>query len=1037
MAPRVTWTDIDSVPVGPIDAATLAAIKADGWDALSSGFSTEYKPNWTLWHSLRETVQNSLGYDTPVLTLRGGAIRLEPIGPLVDRAMAGDGDTSAPCVDGTHILAVDFNSKIRRYHIVWRPVSRLLRHPYQHDMREVHCSGGRTTTCTDGHSLFVIPSRRCRSRQLVKGLATSRPTSTLECGDPLLVPFVSLFANAPDVEYFDVFAAVSDLGVSLDVVGVNAWAESSGIRLTRDDRKTGRFCITSALGLRLPRDARFTTHKGRYPIPPVVPVDALAWLLGLYMAEGSTSGRKPTNLCLILSLGTHETALLAALRECCRALGLPDEAVSVTHPHATAVNVYIYSPLLALVFRDVFKVGTSSLTKRVPDFVFNLSARQQSIFIEAFRLGDGCRGDRQKRAMYSTSSLQLRTGLEYLFALHGIAYSVSHKPAHEATILGHTCWVQRAWTLYIYDGQREDGRHGAQSPLRRNNVGDASTVELIDVVPVQYAHEWVYDVSVPGCENFVAGESPFIYHNSLDETGAFDITVDTVRDRVMTIVTDEGAGFGAKALLLAARKATDARGRHLLRGQFGEGMKYAVLPVLRAGARVFIRTAGLDISFVEAPARLGGQELITVHILARANDVAQGTTVVIEGLDATRWEDSVGEPHDLRYRFVSWLQVNRPELVLATCPGGHGQQPDVSYEAYGDEKVRHLLDLPGWLFVRGIFVQKVEATFGYDLWFGDAVADKPLDPDRDRIAAPLHDNVSGVEYGRLLAGMPSPARQRWLATMMGLENKYHDYGWIACDGYQVEDGFTPHGATRLLSDLTTVFGTDRLVFTNDAKLSQLTAYLGYTNLHLTVPAGIGHTLRYREVIPSAADIAKRGGDNVRLVLSSDDITEFFCAVLDESDLDDALEAWRAFTQATEITARYLSDEATIKVEYFLELPGDQVTVGYYTAGCVGLNAAKLARGETTKTLIHECAHARSGADDLTARFEKYLALVGHALAEWPRHEQKTAEAAYAANEDFHGCRVRLSEALGGGHVRLDDVFEEHGLKHFGVRMIPR
>jgi len=853
----------------------------------------------------------------------------------------------------------------------------------------------------------------------------------------MLVPFAPLFVGMPDVEQFDLLAALAPLDVPLDLVGVNAWAESVGLHVSRDDRKVGRLPLARVLNLRLPDNTKITTHRAHNPMPRKVPVDALAWLLGLYLAEGSISGRKPTNLHLILSLGTHETELLAELRDCCRALGLPDKAVRVTHPHATAINVYVYSTVLALLFRDVFCVGKDSLTKRVPDLIFNLSARQQGIFIEAFRRGDGCRDEKRKRCMYSTSSSTLRTGLEYLFTLNEIAYSVSMTPAHDAVIVGRPCHVQDAWTLYVYDGQRDGGRHGTQSPLRRNKGGDTSTVTLHEVVPIQYERAWVYDVSVPGCENFVAGESPFIYHNSLDEVGTFGINVDTHAGRVMTIVTDEGAGFGAKALLLAARKASDVRGRHLLRGQFGEGMKYAVLPVLRAGARVFIRTSGLDISFVEAPARLGGQELITVHILARRNDVVQGTTVAIEGLDAMAWEDAAGETHDLRYRFVPWLEANRPELVLATCPGGSGDQSDVAWEPYGAEKVRHLLDLPGWLFVRGIYVQKVNATFGYDLWFGDAVEDKPLDPDRDRISAPLHESVSGREYGRLLAGMASLARQRWLVTMRDLEQKHRDYGWIACDGYVVENGFTPDGIIRLLADVVEVAGTDKLVSTDDAKLSQLTEYLGYTNLKGMFPSGIASTLRYRSAIPTAEDVARRGGDNTRLVLSDDDITEFFCAVLDESYLDEALEVWRKYTQAIKALARYLADDDAINVEYFLELPGDTTTGGYYASGRIGINAGTLARHETTKTLIHECAHAQSAADDLTARFERYLVSVGYEFAQWPRKKPEDAAATNEALENFYDHSTRLSEAFGRELIRLDDIFNDHGLRHFAKRMMPR
>ena len=78
--------------------------------------------------------------------------------------------------------------------------------------------------------------------------------------------------------------------------------------------------------------------------------------------------------------------------------------------------------------------------------------------------------------------------------------------------------------------------------------------------------------------------------NSLDETGAVDISYDSVNN--ITYIKDTGKGFMAKHLLLGQHKGMTEEERHTTRGCFGEGMKLAALPFFRAGCKVFIRYGG-------------------------------------------------------------------------------------------------------------------------------------------------------------------------------------------------------------------------------------------------------------------------------------------------------------------------------------------------------------------------------------------------------------------------------------------------------------
>jgi len=46
---------------------------------------------------------------------------------------------------------------------------------------------------------------------------------------------------------------------------------------------------------------------------------------------------------------------------------------------------------------------------------------------------------------------------------------------------------------------------------------DLGVLRIKKIEEIKYNHPWVYDISVPNGENFVAGFSPIIAHNSIDE----------------------------------------------------------------------------------------------------------------------------------------------------------------------------------------------------------------------------------------------------------------------------------------------------------------------------------------------------------------------------------------------------------------------------------------------------------------------------------------------------------------------------------------
>ena len=57
------------------------------------------------WEALRDIVQNSCPYDTPILVLRNGKVSLVPIGKFVEDNL--DNDREGICKGETYVLAFD------------------------------------------------------------------------------------------------------------------------------------------------------------------------------------------------------------------------------------------------------------------------------------------------------------------------------------------------------------------------------------------------------------------------------------------------------------------------------------------------------------------------------------------------------------------------------------------------------------------------------------------------------------------------------------------------------------------------------------------------------------------------------------------------------------------------------------------------------------------------------------------------------------------------------------------------------------------
>jgi DNA gyrase subunit B len=261
-------------------------------------------------------------------------------------------------------------------------------------------------------------------------------------------------------------------------------------------------------------------HYADRGIRRFVNVDAsLLKLLGFYLAEGSCSDRNGVRL----SIGKGNVRFLDEMAEAFKdVFGLPPYAIN-----RGAGELKLVNRVVALVWQHVFGFrGVDSITKRIPDVVFNVDEPLRLAFLRGYLLGDGCAT--AGRVVFSTSSRDIASGVSYLLASFGIVGRISEIAADRvARRCGpqvfkstHTHWqiavsatgdlerLRAVWSDHAGAGSISDKIAAADHPGKRRFDeidGDLIALPIVSISEIQASNGCVYDFSVEGDENFICG----------------------------------------------------------------------------------------------------------------------------------------------------------------------------------------------------------------------------------------------------------------------------------------------------------------------------------------------------------------------------------------------------------------------------------------------------------------------------------------------------------------------------------------------------
>ncbi len=279
-------------------------------------------------------------------------------------------------------------------------------------------------------------------------------------------------------------------------------------------------------------DLRLTPeHNGHLEIPRYLTVgEDLMGLLGFFLAEGSCSDRGGIRL----SIGNGNQPFAREMaNKFVRIFGLT--AMTYKSPQR-CMELKLVNRIAALAWQHVFGfTNADSLTKQIPDLVFNVSEQLRMAFLRGYLLGDGtvCKN----RIAFGTSSYDIASGIVYALSSLGVVPSMSEREPDGVIreINGRPCetkhrhWIisvtakedlrilRSVWSDHAGAAKLEEFLKSQRAGGKRDFQmldGDLMALPIVGIEEVSASNRNVYDFSVEGDENFIAGMGGLCCHNT-------------------------------------------------------------------------------------------------------------------------------------------------------------------------------------------------------------------------------------------------------------------------------------------------------------------------------------------------------------------------------------------------------------------------------------------------------------------------------------------------------------------------------------------
>jgi DNA gyrase B subunit len=458
-------------------------------------------------------------------------VRMVRIGKFIDDALASHAPTGGVDKLTDAPLGEVLCFGLQGHAIRFRRIKSVIRHPLHEKLFRVRTSHGRSVRVTSSHSVFVYEN----------GALKLKRGDELRLGDSLAAPSRIRFPSiAPSrVDLLQALHAVPQASKQIWVRGpaVQDWSglsnralclsvgneqyAPSGPNIVPDYVRLSDLDTEDLEWFAALEDLELTPeHNAHHGIPRFITVDQeLMGLLGFYMADGSCSERNGVRL----SIGSGNQRFADEMgKKFRRVFGLPPMVYAGTNGCA---ELKLVNRIAALVWQHVFQfANTDSTSKQIPNLVFNVSEKLRVAFLRGYLLGDGTACENQ--ISYSSSSYDIASGIAYCLTSLGVVASLSEQEPDETK---HRHWtisvtakedlrlLREVWQDHAGAASLEQSLTSTLSSGKRDFQlidGDLMALPILNIEEVPASNGNVYDFSVEGDENFIAGMGGLCCHNT-------------------------------------------------------------------------------------------------------------------------------------------------------------------------------------------------------------------------------------------------------------------------------------------------------------------------------------------------------------------------------------------------------------------------------------------------------------------------------------------------------------------------------------------
>ena len=575
-------------------------------------------------------VEDSITRDSKIIIKENGKFKKTTIGKLIDEQIKKNGfvdnDSREKALNSQDIkiFSVDKDGKI----ILAKP-SLFIRHETDKQIYEIITTSGKKIKVTKDHSLFTLDEKN-----IIKAIKSKDIKEGSFIAVPLKLPFDNSLESINLIEHLKKLnKKIFILGEGVEKYMLKnrkeifSLAYSLGYKKSTIQNWVKKKILPMKIFIKVKDRVEYTNlfiksygNSGKIPTN-IIFDESLLVFLGLWLADGCYDKRS-----IIISVQEEENKSI--VRKIAERFSIPIKM------HSDKFSLMLNSSIFKEIMQNIFEFKGDAYTKKISDWCFNLSDKQIGWLLKGYFSGDGCASDKEvvfascsRELVEDISTLLLRFSIILRVSemkekdktyncrigatkmINRFKENIGFLPNLKLERLNKLCSrISTHDTSDIIPLSLEIkhelaeilGRKFNKNDyiLRENNIGREHLANLLNLVPDGItnpieplnkivksdifwdsvksikeieAEGYVYDISVPECENFICEN--VIAHNTLELPAdalrkiGYDILRMKVRSALLQTTTEVAAEegirtslrFGDSCLILGEVRSIEAR----------------------------------------------------------------------------------------------------------------------------------------------------------------------------------------------------------------------------------------------------------------------------------------------------------------------------------------------------------------------------------------------------------------------------------------------------------------------------------------------